>query len=300
MSNSLSALSKTLSSGSSNVSVNLPGLRLNASSQLFTAIPELGRTINETANRINKAVSDVMGYVNTAYCIGSALTDPKMLLGLLGSMANAAAAVAANIAKRMTDMIKNQITEALSVVSESVNDAIKSVKKYTDQLASFVKSIQDVLKALDNFSISIKVDAKANWDDFKIQEDCEYMFSMMAACLISKLIGNKLQELEKKVSDKIKKEGANLKDAISDAMSDVDNLSNYLEKEKFRLEKAEKQIKGISDIISGKTPSKVSVDNIKKVAKEAGAKGTLVDAKRAPIIGNTLSEIRDKIKNRNK
>jgi hypothetical protein len=303
MSNFLSSANNSLISNGSNITVNLPGVRLNASSQIFAMFPEVGRSINEAAERINKAISDVTKYLDAAYCVGSAIADPTMLLKVLTTMANTATAVAANLAKRMLNLVKNQITEALAVVSGTINKALTEVKDYVDKLASFVNAINDVLRALDSFSLNIKLDAEANWKDFKTQEDCEFMFSMMAACLLSKLMGNKLQELEKDISSKILSEGANLKDAISDSLSSVDNLGNFLEKEQFKLEKATKQVKGINNLINaaaGKDPIPVNTANLKDIAKNSVSKTPVVDQHRAKITGNTLSEMCKQIKNRNK
>jgi ribosome-associated translation inhibitor RaiA len=305
MSDSLSKLSKSINRESTPISVNLPGIKLEAAGSLLNAIPEVDRTVKKLANKINKAVDKVKSAIQTAYCIGSVATDPSLWLGMINTMAATASAVASNIAKRFSDMIKGQITQTLAQVSTTVNKAISSVTGYINALASFVNSLQSVLDALSNFSLNIKLDAELEWEDFKIQEDCEYMFAMMAACLFNKLGGNKLLEFEKKVSTQIDNLGNSITDAVANSLSDVDNMSNFLEHQQYHLEKADKQVQGVANLINGASSkqkeSNVSINaRVKLSVAQAEAENENKTAS-APITGNTLSQLRDAIqKKRNK
>lgn len=253
MSKLLSNIAKPLGASSTTTKLNIPGINASVTGNLFNIIPEAGRSITELANKISNAAANITQYVSQAYCIGEALTNPAMLLNLAGMMANAATAVAKSIAERMTKLIKNQITQALSSITGVVNGAINNIKGFIDQVSSFIDEVEATYKAIQNFKINISFDANIDWKDFKIQEDCEFTFAMMGACLISKLMGNKLQDLEQKISNKIINTGASVNDAINDALTDVSNVGNYLEKQKFMLEKAEKQLKGVNKIIANKT-----------------------------------------------
>jgi hypothetical protein len=59
-----------------------------------------------------------------------------------------------------------------------------------------------------------------------------------------------LQDLERKLSDKIISAGTSLNSAIAENLADVNSVSSYVEREKFMMEKATKQINGINNMIS--------------------------------------------------
>lgn len=81
-------------------------------------------------------------------------------------------------------------------------------------------------------------------------EECEYMFATMAACMLNKFLGPKLKEFENKISGKITEAGDKLNSAISEGLADVNTVSSYLEREQFMMEKATKQLNGINSLIS--------------------------------------------------
>ena len=111
------------------------------------------------------------------------------------------------------------------------------------------------------------------------------MFAMMGACLLSKLLGNKLQEFEQKVSNKIINAGSDLNSAIADGLSDVSNISGFLEREKFMMEKASKQIDGLHRTIAvgGNTKSlgplsvNTSVEPISNTSSETTEKSSIIN-----------------------
>ena len=67
--------------------------------------------------------------------------------------------------------------------------------------------------------------------------------------MLNKFLGNKLQSFEQKISGKITEAGDKLNSAIASELTDVNSLSSYLEREKFMMEKAAKQINGIDNLI---------------------------------------------------
>lgn len=250
MSNVLSDITKAISKNSTTTPLNLPGINASVTGNLLEVIPEAGRTITELSTKISNAAANITQIVNQAYCIGEALTNPAMLLDLVGMVGNAASAIAKGIAERMTKLIKDQITQALSSITGTINGAISNVKGYIDQVSSFINELEATYKAIQNFKINISFDANIELKDFATQEDCEFTFAMMGACLLGKLMGNKLQEFEQKVSSQIINAGSSVNDAINDAMTDVGNVGNYVEKQKFMLQKAEKQLKGVNQILN--------------------------------------------------
>ena len=78
----------------------------------------------------------------------------------------------------------------------------------------------------------------------------KYIFAAIAACMMNKFLGNKLQNLEDKISGEIIKTGDELNSHIADQLSDVNSVSSYLERERFMMEKATKQINGINNMFS--------------------------------------------------
>jgi hypothetical protein len=88
-----------------------------------------------------------------------------------------------------------------------------------------------------------------DFEAFMSEEDCQYMFASMAACMLNKFLGNKLQSFEQKISGKITEAGSKLNSAIASELTDVNSLSSYLEREKFMMEKAAKQINGIDNLL---------------------------------------------------
>lgn len=304
MSNVLkSVASKLTKKKSAAVSINLPGIKLEVSGTLLDIIPEAGRTVKELANKIDTAVGKVDQILGAATCLGDILTDPSAWMGMLGTMAATAVGVAKNIANRFTKMIKGQITNALSQVSESVNKVVSSIKNLNKKIADFVDSLEATFDALKNFSLNIKIDAEAEAKEFKDQEDCEFMFAAMAACLFNKLGGNKLLDFEKKVSQKIDNLGADISDAISDSLSGVDNIANFLDQQSFMVEKANKQIKGISSLINsaGDKQKTISI-SLSDKAKSSASNLPLNESsgKSASVTGTTLAEIKKSFENKNK
>lgn len=207
MSNPLSTISNNISrSSSSSIPINLPGINMEVTGNIFALCPECEREFKKLADKINKTTEKVTGYINQAYCMGMVLTDPSMLLNAVGTMAGMATAIAKNLATRMADLIKNQITQAVTTITGAINGALDNVKGYIDAVSSFLKTAENTLEALRNFKVNLSIQAKQDLDDFATQEDCEYAFAMIAACLVNKLIGDKLVKLEKDITDKINKE----------------------------------------------------------------------------------------------
>ena len=88
------------------------------------------------------------------------------------------------------------------------------------------------------------------------------MFAMMGACLLSKLLGSKLQEFEQSVSNKIINTGSDFNQAVSDSLQSTNNISGFLEREQFMMQKAAKQLDGLhrmTDSTNNKIFNPVSV-----------------------------------------
>ena len=76
------------------------------------------------------------------------------------------------------------------------------------------------------------------------------MFATLAACMLNKFLGSKLQSLEQKLSGSIIEAGSKLNSKITESLADVNSVSSYIERERFMMEKATKQINGISNMLN--------------------------------------------------
>lgn len=195
----------------------------------------VGSVVDSTQNLLQGA--------RLAYCAGKMLTNPGMMLNVLSTLGNSIIAAATEIASRLAGLVNGQITQALSQISGSIQNIVGNIFGFLGSIVDLYKSIVDLVDAISNIGLG-------NWDDFMAEEDCEYIFAAIAACMLNKLLGSKLQELEQKISSKIIQTGSSLNSVIADSLADVNSVSSYLERETFMMEKATKQINGINNLIS--------------------------------------------------
>lgn len=249
MSDSLSTLNASITGDSTGVtSERFPGVPQPATVDSKESNPI--QTLGEIALSVTLSATGLMQAARTAYCAGLALTNPMMLLDTVGLMAKGASSLVLDMAERMAELIKSQITGALSQINSSFSNLAQNALGFVDGLKKFINSIDNLLSSIKNFVDNVKITANLEYEDFCSKEDCEFMFAMMGACLLSKLMGNKLQELEQKVSSKIMDAGASLNEAVAEGLAGVNNISGYLEREKFMLEKAAVQMDGLQNIIA--------------------------------------------------
>lgn len=200
------------------------------------------KSIGELASSVLGSAQNLIQAGKMAYCIGLMIANPDMLLGILDNIANNLLAVAVDIADRLASQVKGQITQALSQITGSITGLVNNA-------LGFLGSIIDVIEAVKNmFDDAFKI-GELDFEAFMSEEDCQYMFASMAACMLNKFLGNKLQSFEQKISGKITEAGSKLNSAIASELTDVNSLSSYLEREKFMMEKAAKQINGIDNLL---------------------------------------------------
>lgn len=200
------------------------------------------KSLGQLVTSVTDSAQNLIQVGKMAYCAGLMLANPGMLLGVLDNVANNLLAAATDIADRLAAQVKGQITQALSQISGSISGLVNNA-------LGFLGSILDVVEAVENmFDDAIKI-GELDFDAFMSEEDCQYMFATMAACMLNKFLGNKLQSFEQKISGKITEAGDKLNSAIASELTDVNSLSSYLEREKFMMEKAAKQINGIDNLI---------------------------------------------------
>lgn len=233
-----SLVSETTSSASSLFNVKIPAFSLTQGFE-YEGVKSLGGIVNSVVD----SAQNLLQGARLAYCIGKMITDPSMMLGVLDMLGNNILAAATEIAGRLANLVKGQINQALAQISGTITGLVNNV-------LGFLGSIVDLYKAVANLYDSIMNIGFKDWEDFMSEEDCEYIFAMLAACMLNKFLGSKLQDLERKLSDKIISAGTSLNSAIAENLADVNSVSSYVEREKFMMEKATKQINGINNMIS--------------------------------------------------
>lgn len=201
------------------------------------------KSIGGVVNSVVDSAQNLLQGARLAYCLGTMITNPAMFLGMLDTLANSAVAAAADMASRIASLVKGQITQALSQITGTITGLINNVLGFLNSILNLYDSILNLIESLKNIG-------NWDWEDFMAEEDCEYIFAMMAACMLNKFLGSKLQELEQKISNKIIETGSQLNSAIAENLADVNTVSSYIERETFMMNKATKQINGINNLIS--------------------------------------------------
>lgn len=241
MANPLSALGSIVSGGSSGsgfLNIKIPSFSLNqgfATSQ-FTSIGGIANSLINSAQNLLQAG-------RMAYCLGVMITNPGMMLNMLDILGNNLLAAATEMAGRLANLVRGQITQALSQISGSIINLVNNIFGFLSSVLDLYEAISNLLNSLDNIGTG-------DFGDFMSEEDCEYIFATIAACMLNKLLGSKLQALEQKITDKIINTGTQLNQSIAENLNDVNTVSSYIEREKFLMNKATKQINGINNMIA--------------------------------------------------
>lgn len=201
-------------------------------------IPITKGTEVHSLGELMESVSDTIGNLNQIahmlYCLGE-VANTGSLLRILDNITNNIIAVAFEMAERIASVLYGQL---LGMFNTLAGTALNLVSAIFDFLTSIVK-IYETLKAIWE---NARNRALGNWDDFMSQEECEYMFSTIAACILNKLFGEKLAKFEQKVTQKITETGQKVNTAMANELADVNNLSNFVRHESFMLDKANQQL----------------------------------------------------------
>lgn len=191
-------------------------------------------TIWSAAKGVIASSEKLSQIVNMGYCMGRAIMNPGMLLNALDMLGNNVMAAAIDMAKRIVALGWGQISQALSQITGLVYNLLSSALR--------------LLKALEGLLNSIRLESFKEYNDWLSDEECEYMFASMAACMLNKFFGAKLQKLEQKISNKIIDVGTSLNDTLCEELADVNSMSAHMDRQTFMMEKATRQIKGLDCI----------------------------------------------------
>jgi hypothetical protein len=220
------------------LNVKIPSFSLSQGFN-YEGVKSLGGIVGSVVD----SAQNLLQGARLAYCAGKMLTNPGMMLNVLSTLGNSVIAAATEMASRLAGLINGQITQALSQISGTIQGLVGNIFGFLGSIIDLYKSIVDLVDAISNIGFG-------NWGDFMAEEDCEYIFAAMAACMLNKFLGSKLQDLERKISSKIIETGSALNSSIADGLADVNSVSSYIERETFMMEKATKQINGINNLIS--------------------------------------------------
>ncbi|MBQ7820506.1 MAG: hypothetical protein IJ341_12530 [Bacteroidales bacterium] len=238
MANPMSMLTSIITGNKGSLlNVKLPVFSLSQgfSSSQYTS---LGGVVSSITN----SAQNLLQGARLAYCAGKMLTNPGMVLNMLDILGNSMLAAATEIASRLAGLIKGQITQALSQITGSISGLVNNI-------FGFINSVLDLYDAILNIIDSLTNIGWNDWEDFMSEEDCEYIFAMIAACMLNKFLGSKLQKLEQKLSNKIIETGSQLNSEIAENLADVNTVSSYIERETFMMNKATKQLNGLNNMI---------------------------------------------------
>lgn len=246
MANIASALMRAVTgSGSGFLNVKIPGFSIIKGFET-SSIGSLG----ELAGSVVSSAQNLIQAGKLAYCAGMMIANPSMALGVLDRLGNNVLAAATQIGSRLTNLLRGQINMAIGQVVGSINGLFGSVLGFIGSALSFLGSIIDLIKAIKDFILGLFGMGDADFDSFMSEEDCEYIFATIAACMLNKFLGTKLRDLESKLTNEIIESGDKMNSFLADQLSDVNSVSSYLERERFMMEKATKQINGINNMIS--------------------------------------------------
>lgn len=176
-------------------------------------------------------------------CLFKAINNPSMFLNSLSMLGNMMGTAILQMVNRIMDVAWNQIASALGQVTSAVKNILGAAGSFLQAIADLLDSIIDLLDTIDNLSFN----QEFNWLS---EEECEYMFAAMAACMLNKLFGSKLKKLEEKITDKIVDTGEKLNSAVSDSLSGVNSMSDHINRQTQKANKMTKQIRGIDAAIS--------------------------------------------------
>lgn len=235
MSNSLRILSKSLK-GLTNegglFNFNIPSLSIKGVTLVEGSSVS---SLSELSEGITKAVGDLNQLVHSAYCIGQAITNPQMLLNVIDQVAGNLMATAIDMAERVLSVLEGQIEGLFSKVAGTILNVVTSV-------LGFLQSILGLYEAFKNIYDNLKKLSIQSLKDFMSKEDCEFMLAMMAQCFLNKLLGNKLEKIESKITNKIRETGQSLNQTLTDELTDVNDMANFVHHESFMANKSIAQL----------------------------------------------------------
>lgn len=221
--------------GSPMFNIKMPSvLKFGYTTENITSLGGLVRNVVQSAQNILYSTR----IVGCLFSSGNLQDGFSSLHLILKRITDSASAVVAKFAIDLASAVSVQVKMALGQI---VGTALSTV----NNLFSFIKAIGDLITAItDTWDYFTDINIKNNkW--FLDKEDCESMFTNIGRCLLNQLLGDRLKTLENQLLGEITKGGQSFNDKLSENLSDVTAINNYVENQTFMLNKATEQINGI-------------------------------------------------------
>lgn len=201
-----------------------------------------GLNLGGLVNSINESVSNVTYAGKVGVCaVGTLLNFPQGALNVATQIFDSLASVAADVMETITDAIAGQIEAILY-------DTIGSVFTVLEAVLSLLQSITSIFNTIGKIVSQFTKIGELNLKDLYDQQACEGILASIAACYLNKLIGPKIDEFEQEALKSIREVGSDLHERIAKNFDDIDEVRYYMNQETKMLNKANTQLKGLTNL----------------------------------------------------
>ena len=200
-----------------------------------------GLNLAGLVNSVNESVANVTYAGKVGVCAIGTLLNPASALNVITSVFDSIASVAADVMETITDAIAGQIEAILY-------DTIGSVFTVLEAVLSLLQSIVSIFNTIGKIVSQFTKIGELNLKDLYDQQACEGILASIAACYLNKLIGPKIDEFEKQAPKSIREVGSDLHERIAKNFDDIDEVRYYMNQETKMLNKANTQLKGLTNL----------------------------------------------------
>lgn len=144
-------------------------------------------SLGGAASSLINSAQNVMQAAKLGWCMLGGFSGAGFLGawgGMLNIVANSALAVAMSVAGRLANLVKGQITQALSQVLGTTIGTLNSFFGFANSILGLAQSIKDLYNSFGKLG-------DINLNNFFKTEDCEYIFAAIASCMLNQLLRKK-------------------------------------------------------------------------------------------------------------
>lgn len=192
-------------------------------------------TSDQLVDSLTESADNILNAAKLVKCLYILFTDSNVATNAIGMIMASAMGVATQVASRIMSAFSNQINRLTMGVGRRVSSLLSNSFKLLVGILSIGYQIWDFIENIRKLSS----DFSAWLGDVK---DCEYMFAMIARCLLNKTLGNKITTMQNNIVKKINTYGDKINQKLEEEMQDVDTINDFLSKEVLLLNKAHKQL----------------------------------------------------------
>lgn len=200
-----------------------------------------GLNLAGLVNSVNESVANVTYAGKVGVCAIGTLLNPASALNVITSVFDSIASVAADVMETITDAIAGQIEAILY-------DTIGSVFTVLEAVLSLLQSIVSIFNTIGKIVSQFTKIGELNLKDLYDQQACEGILASIAACYLNKLIGPKIDEFEEEALRSVREVGSDLHERIAKNFDDIDEVRYYMNQETKMLNKANTQLKGLTNL----------------------------------------------------